>query len=61
MFPLANPQMTLDMHRQHAAELRREAAAYRLAHQAGIGRHHRFGRWPRASARPRPARLPVAP
>jgi hypothetical protein len=56
MFPYTDPQFTLDLHNQHAAELRREAAEHRLARslRAG-GRRHLFGR------RPRPVRAPVAP
>lgn len=32
MFPITDPQFQLDLYRQHAEELRREAVAYRLAH-----------------------------
>jgi hypothetical protein len=61
MFPMNSPELMLEMHHQRAAELHRAAAAYRMAHEAGTGRHRRFGRWPRASARPRPVHAPVAP
>lgn len=44
MFPYNDPQIQLDLYRQRNDELRREAAAYRLAHSAGLGgRHRRFG------------------
>jgi hypothetical protein len=54
MFPYTDPQFQLDLHNQHASELRREAAAYRLARSVRGVRHHRFGR------RPRPVRAPAA-
>ena len=53
MFPFADPEFQLDLYRQHAEELRREAAAYRLVHDArrrSRAAHRR---------RPRPARAPV--
>ena len=54
MFPYTDPQFQLDLHNQHAAELRREATAYRQSHEAARGsRRHLFGR------RPRPVRAPV--
>jgi hypothetical protein len=56
MFPYTDPQFQLDLHNQHAAELRREAAAHRLARGLPRGtRRHLFSR------RPRPVRAPVAP
>ena len=42
MYPYADTQTMLDLHRQHADELRREAAAYRVSRTAG--RHRRPGR-----------------
>jgi hypothetical protein len=61
MFPISDPYLTLQLHHQRAAELRREAAAYRLARQSRAGQHRRFGRWPRASAQPRPVGAAVTP
>jgi hypothetical protein len=58
MFPISDPQFQLDLYHHRSAELRRNAADYRLAREA-VGRRRRFGRWPRASARPRPAQTPV--
>ena len=56
MFPYTDAQLQLELHNQHAAELRRDAAARRLARSAaGAARHHLFRR------RPRPVRAPVAP
>ncbi|MEV4347316.1 hypothetical protein AB0J83_22915 [Actinoplanes sp. NPDC049596] len=43
MFPLADPHIQLDLHRQHVASLIDEAAARRLARSASPPR----GRWPR--------------
>jgi len=56
MFPFTDPQFQLDLHNQRAAELRREAAAHRLAHS--LPRRARRPFFPR---RPRPVRAPVAP
>ncbi|MCA2212527.1 hypothetical protein [Jidongwangia harbinensis] len=58
MFPYTDPQTRLDLYHQRNDELRREAAAYRLAHgSARAGRHRRFGR----AARKAPAvRAPSA-
>jgi hypothetical protein len=54
MFPYGDAQFQLDLHNQHASELRREAAARRLAKSAhGSGRLHLFKR------RPRPVRAPM--
>jgi hypothetical protein len=61
MFPISDPYLQLELHHQRATELHRAAAAYRLAREAGTGRHRRFGHWPRASARPRPVRAPATP
>jgi hypothetical protein len=55
MFPYTDPMFQLDLHNQHVAELRREAAAQRLGRTAGRGRHRLFQR------RPRPVRAPVSP
>ena len=52
MFPFNSPEFQLDLYRQHAEELRREAAAHRLAREAR--RQSRA-----AHRRPRPARAPV--
>ena len=41
MFQLNDPTFQLDLHRQRAAELRRDAAAYHLAHEAIAGRPRR--------------------
>jgi hypothetical protein len=54
MFPFTDPEFLLDLHNQHAAELRREATAYRRAHESALGRpRHLFAR------RPRPVRAPA--
>jgi hypothetical protein len=42
MYPYADSQTMLDLHRRHADELRREAAAYRVARTAA--RLRRVGR-----------------
>ena len=55
MFPYMDPQFQLDLHNQHAAELRREAAAGRAGRPGEHARHRFFQR------RPRPVRAPVAP
>ncbi|MDT5043323.1 MAG: hypothetical protein QOE51_4308 [Actinoplanes sp.] len=48
MFPFTDPEFLLDLHNQHAAELRREATAYRRAHDSALGRRrHLFARRPR--------------
>jgi len=59
MYPFSDPYLQLELHRQRTAELHRQAAADRLVREADAGRGRRFGRWPRASARPRPGRTPV--
>jgi len=61
MFSISDPQFQLDLYHQRSAELRRNAAHHRMAREAGGGRHRRFGRWPRASAQPRPVETPVTP
>jgi hypothetical protein len=58
MFPYQDPQIQLDLYHQRNDELRREAAAYRLAHSASRGgRHRRFGR---AARQAQPVRAPSA-
>lgn len=52
MFPFSNPEFQLDLYHQHSAELRREAAEYRVARD--LRRRRRA-----AHRRPRPARAPV--
>src|SRR4051794_22159717 len=61
MFPISDPYLPPDLPPQRPAELQPAAAESRLTHGANAGRPRRFGRWPRASARPRPARTPVVP
>jgi len=56
MFPFTDPEFQLELHNQHAAELRREAAAHRLAHSLPRGAWRPF-----FTRRPRPVRAPVAP
>ena len=59
MFPYADAQAFLDVHHQRAEDLRREAAAYRLARAASpAGRHRRFGRAARTA---RPVSAPAMP
>jgi len=60
MFPYTDAQSQLDLHNQRADELRREAAAYRVARGAASspGRHRRFGR---ASRRAQAVRAPAMP
>ncbi|MDY7085844.1 MAG: hypothetical protein SYR96_12130 [Actinomycetota bacterium] len=56
MFPYNDPYAMLDLQRQHADELARQAAVRR----AGSGPVRRFGRWPRRSrAVEQPARAAV--
>ncbi|GID33026.1 hypothetical protein [Paractinoplanes brasiliensis] len=56
MFPYNDPYTMLDLQRQHADELARQAAPRR----AGSGPVRRFGRWPRRSrAVEQPARAAV--
>jgi hypothetical protein len=55
MFPYGDPQFQLDLHNQHAAELRKEATFRRLGRAAA---HQRRGLFHR---RPRPDRAPMAP
>jgi hypothetical protein len=58
MYPLTDPQIHLDLHRQRADDLRREAEAYHTAHAASVGRHRSHGlqSWLPRRARPvRPA------
>ncbi len=54
MYPIHDPTLALEMHHQHAAELRREATAYRLAREARQARRRGVHRSHRASAEPRP-------
>jgi hypothetical protein len=54
MYPIYDPNLALEMHHQHAEELRREAAAHRLAREGRKARRRRLGGGHRASARPRP-------
>jgi hypothetical protein len=62
MFPISNPEFQLDLYHQRAAELHREAAAYRLARAVSSGgRHARTWRRSWTAHRPRPVRAPVAP
>jgi hypothetical protein len=59
MFPYTDPQIQLDLHHQRADELRRDAAAYRLARSASpAGRHRRLGR---ADRRAQAVRAPALP
>jgi hypothetical protein len=59
MFPYANAETFLDVHNQRAEDLRREAAAYRLARTTSpAGRHRRFGR---AARKPQPVHAPAIP
>jgi hypothetical protein len=60
MFPYADAQTQLDLHHQRAGELRREAAAHRLARGVApsVGRHRRFGR---AARRAQGVRSPALP
>jgi hypothetical protein len=54
MYPIYDPYLALEMHHQHTAELRREAAAYRLAREGRRARRRGLGGSHRASAQPRP-------
>jgi len=59
MYPYTDARTALDLFNQRADDLRREAAAYRLARVASSAeRHRRFGR---ADRRPRPVRAPAMP
>jgi hypothetical protein len=59
MFPYTDAQTVLDLHNQRADELRREAAAYRVARASSpAGRHRRFGR---AARKPQAVRAPAIP
>ena len=59
MFPYGDAHTTLDLHQQRADELRREAAAHRLAQAfRSAGRHRRFGR---AARRAQVVRAPAMP
>jgi hypothetical protein len=50
MFPLSDPSVQLDIHRQRVAELIREAGEHSLARTAAsAGRHRRFRRRPVAT------------
>jgi hypothetical protein len=51
MFPYSDPYTQLELHRQHVAEMVREADERRRAIGASTGRHRRRGRWRRAPAR----------
>jgi hypothetical protein len=48
MFPFNSPEFELDLAHQRAADLRREAAAYRFGRSASAGRRTRAGRRARA-------------
>jgi hypothetical protein len=54
MFLYADPQAQLDLYHQRAAERTRQAAAYRLARDASLGRP-RFRWWRRRTRVDRPA------
>jgi len=57
MFPYTDAQTILDLHHQRADDLRREAAAHRLARgTSSAGRHRRRGR---ASGRAAEVRAPA--
>ena len=59
MYPYTDARTVLDLHQQRADELRREAAAQRIARAASpAGRHRRFGR---ASRRAQAVRAPAMP
>ena len=59
MYPYTDAQTVLDLHHQRADELRREAAAYRLARVTSTaGRHRRFGR---AARQAQVVRAPAIP
>jgi hypothetical protein len=58
MFPSTDAQFVLDLHHQRADELRREAAAHRIARASSTGRHRRFGR---ASRHAQAVRAPAMP
>jgi len=59
MFPYADAQISLALHQQRADELRREAAAHRLAAEfRSAGRHRRFGR---AARQAQAVRAPAMP
>ena len=60
MFPYNDPQTTLELHNRHAAELRVEAEAFRLARSVP-GRHRNGGWWSRIAHRPQSVRAPVVP
>jgi hypothetical protein len=47
MFLFNDPQLQLDLHRQHVAEMIREADDDRRARAVTAGRHRRFGRFGR--------------
>jgi hypothetical protein len=62
MFPYTDAQTLLDLHRQRAADLRREADAARLARSASYaGRHGPARWWSRQPGRRRAVRAPVTP
>jgi len=59
MFPYADVQTALNLHHQRADELRREAAAHRVARAlSSAGRHRRFGR---AARQAQVVRAPAMP
>ena len=60
MFPYTDAQIQLDLHNQRADQLRREAAADRIAHgvASSAGRHRRLGR---AARRAQGVRAPAMP
>jgi hypothetical protein len=61
MYPISNPEFHLDLYRQRAEELHREAAEYRMARAASGGRHARSWRRSRTAHRSRPEQLPITP
>ena len=62
MFPYNDPYTVLDLQHRHAAELRHEAVAHRLARSASAGGRHRNSRWwSRLAHRGEAARAPVTP
>jgi hypothetical protein len=59
MFPYTDAQIVLDLHNQRADELRREAAAHRIARATSpAGRHRRIGR---AARQAQAVRAPAMP
>jgi hypothetical protein len=59
MFPYTDAQTVLELHHLRSDELRREAAAHRIARAASpAGRHRRFGR---AARQAQVVRAPAMP